>query len=73
MSALTGFFAFLKLLPELIEGFKKLGELLEQGSHALEVKISLKKFDQAAAKAEKEKDTSELENLFNPKPPQPKP
>jgi hypothetical protein len=70
-SALAGFMAFIKLLPDLIEGFKKLGELLEQGSHALEVKISLKKFDQAAEKAQKEKDTSELEDLFHPKPPRP--
>lgn len=55
-----------KNMPAIMQLVSKLAEAVKAGVHIVEVKIELKKFDDAAQKSEQEKDTSDLEKLFNP-------
>jgi lipid A disaccharide synthetase len=64
----TGFFAFLKALPQLLELLEKLGKAVELGQHQITVTIDLKKFDAATDQANQTGDTSGLENQFRPHP-----
>lgn len=61
-------FALISNLPDLIALLKQIGQAVDAGEHYIDVRISLGKFDDAAKKAKDDKDTSGLENLFNPPP-----
>lgn len=67
MSAiLKGVLAVIALLPQILQLVKQLGELVEKGTHYIDVRLTLKKLDAASEKAKEGKDTSELEKLLNP-------
>lgn len=68
MSFLKALFSLLISVPDIVSIVKQIAEAIELGRDYIDLRIQLKKFDQAAEKAKDDKNTSELENLFNPKP-----
>lgn len=68
MGWVSSVFKFLMAVPDLIGIIKQIWAAIEAGKDFIELRINLGKFDKAVGKAKKEKDTSELEDLFNPKP-----
>lgn len=53
-------------LPEIIRIVKLMLQAVEDGEHFIEVRISLSGYDKAAEKSKNEKDTSQLQNIFDP-------
>jgi uncharacterized phage-associated protein len=43
-------------------------EAIKRGANFIELQINLREFDRAKEKAKDDKDTSDLENVWNPKP-----
>lgn len=68
MLYIKGLFALLQSLPQLLSLLEAVGQAVETGAHYVDVHIKLGEFDDAAKKAKDEKDTSGLEDIFNPKP-----
>jgi len=60
----TGIVTLFQNLPEIIKVIKMIGEAAQSGVRFVTVRIQLSKFDAAAEKAQNEKDTSGLEDLF---------
>lgn len=55
------------LLPEIIDLIKNTAQLVESGYNEIRMKILLGKFNNAVEQAKTTKNTSALENMFNPK------
>lgn len=68
MLYIKGLFALLQSLPQLLSLLEAVGQAVETGAHYVDVHIKLAAFDDAAKKATDEKDTSGLEDIFDPKP-----
>jgi len=62
---MSGIFAAIKFLPELISIIKTILGMIESGKNYLEVKKYLGDLNEAIKKANESKDTSEIENMFN--------
>jgi len=56
----------LKLLPEILTLVKEFLEMAKQGVHIIEVKRRMGEVTKAVKRSTDEKDTGDLERLFNP-------
>lgn len=68
MLYIKGLFALLQSLPQLLSLLEAVGQAVETGAHYVDVHIKLGEFDDGEKKAEHDKDTSNLEGIFDPKP-----
>lgn len=54
-------------LPEIVRIVKLMLQAIDKGEHFIDVRISLSAMDKAEEKAKNDKDTSDLEAVFNGK------
>lgn len=71
MAYLTAFFTLIKMMPDIIETFKKVVNIFQEYSDLRERREAIKKFNEAVSVSLKDKNTKTLEDMMRGLPPKP--